>query len=292
MPTRLVLLIAAALGLLASPSAAFAWGSEGHQIVAEIARAYMTPQALARVDALLATDRSNSLTPHDMASEAVWADLYHAAGHKETAQWHFVDLEITGPDLKAACFGLPDPGPVASKGPADDCIIDKISEFARELVDPATDPDERLIALRYVLHFVGDIHQPLHAIDNHDRGGNCVLLNLGGPRSQNLHAYWDTAVVRALGPDPVATARTLIAAITPDEIRSWASGSPKDWAMESFEIARTTAYTLGSRPGCDGNQGPIDLPSGYAETARRTAAVQLEKAGVRLAVVLNGAFGA
>jgi S1/P1 Nuclease len=288
MSTKLAGLLLASAVL--APARAHAWGYEGHEIIAEIARAYMTPAALAKVDALLAGDVSNSLTAHDMASEATWADAYRGAGHKETASWHFVDIELDRPDVKSACFGFPPAADPASSGPAEDCIIDKISEFTAELASPANPADERLLALKYVLHFVGDIHQPLHAADNHDRGGNCVSLALGGPRTQNLHGYWDTGVVQAIGSDPVAVSKSLIASITPADVRRWSSGGPKDWAMESFEIAGAGAYTLGSKPGCDGGQGAIPLPPGYAEAARKTASIQLEKAGVRLAIVLNHAF--
>ncbi len=276
---------------LSAPSPTLAWGFEGHQIVAEIARAFMTPKALASVDTMLVSDHSNNLTPHDMPSEAVWADVYRGAGHKETAQWHFIDIELDKPDLKIACFGYPDPGRSASQGPADDCITDKITEFAKELANPATDADERIVALRYLLHFVGDVHQPLHAADNHDRGGNCVSLSLGGPRSQNLHSYWDTAVVEAWGTDPVAVSKTLIATITPEQIKTWSHGGAKDWAAESYEVARQSVYTpLGPKSGCDGWNGPTALPQGYAEQAKNVAGVQLQKAGVRLAMVLNSAL--
>jgi len=173
------------LALFVLPANAFAWGFEGHEIVADIARAYMTPAALATVDAMLAAD-TDTLTPHDMLSEATWADRYRGAGHPETASWHFVDTELDHPDLKAACFGFPAQAAVASQGPAQDCIVDKIDAFSRELADATTAAPERLLALKYLLHFVGDVHQPLHASDNHDRGGNCVLLALGGPRTVNL----------------------------------------------------------------------------------------------------------
>jgi hypothetical protein len=274
-----------------APITAHAWGAEGHQIVAQIARAYLTPAVLTKVDALLAGDTSNPLTPHDMASEAVWADVYRGAGHKETVQWHFVNIELDKPDLASACFNFPSlGGRAASEGPADDCITDKITEFAKALSNPATSPQERITALRYVLHFVGDIHQPLHAADNHDRGGNCVQLALGGPRTQNLHSYWDTGVVEALGTDPVATSRRLVAAIKPEQAKLWSSGGPKAWAAESFDVARRSVYTIGSKPGCDGGQGPIPLPAGYADAAKVVVTEQLQKAGIRLALVLNSAF--
>ena len=285
---RRLALLAAAVALTVS-GPAHAWGYEGHEIVALIARAELTPAVRAKVDALLAQDQ-DPLTAHDMAAEATWADAYRSAGHRETAQWHFVDLELDGPDLHAACFGEPAPAQPASAGPAQDCVVDKVREFVAELASPATAQPERLLALKYLLHFVGDLHQPLHASDNHDRGGNCVPVSLGGSRTVNLHAYWDTVVVQALGSDPATVAATLDARITPAQRAAWQQGDPAAWATDSNQVARSTAYTVGSPPGCQSDAAPIALPTGYDATAQAVAALQLEKAGVRLAMVLNTAL--
>ncbi len=285
------LLIAASVtSAVLAPTAALAWGYEGHQVVADIARAELTPAVRAKVDAILATD-PDTLTGPDMASRATWADAWRGAGHRETAQWHFVDTELDGSaNLDAACFGHPAPNQPASAGPAQDCVVDKVQEFSAELAAPGTAPAERLLALKYLLHFVGDMHQPLHASDNHDRGGNCVLLSLGGSRTQNLHAYWDTAVVEAFGRDPAQVATLLSGRITPALRRQWQQGTPAGWAQEAFQVARTAAYTIGSPAGCQSDASPIALPDGYAERAQGAAAVQLERAGVRLGTMLNAAL--
>ena len=287
---RLAMALLALMTVVATPGSASAWGYEGHEVVAAIAQRYLTPMVRARVDTMLAAD-TDTLTAHDMEDESTWADRYRSAGHPETGAWHFVDIELDHPDLASACFDFPASGPLAPQGPAQDCIVDKLTEFTRELGDAATPPAERLLALKYVLHFVGDIHQPLHAADNHDKGGNCVLISLGGARTVNLHSYWDTAVVEALGPDPQTIAATLERDITPQRKATWQAGDPKSWALESFGVARASAYTLGSRPGCNGDQAPISLTPAYAASARQAAAMQLEKAGVRLAWVLNRALG-
>lgn len=232
------------------------------------------------MDAFLAAD-ADTLTAHDMASEATWAYAYRGAGHRETAQRHFVDIEIDHPDEDAACFGHPAQGPTAATGPAQDCIVDKIDAFAAELRNTATSAPERLLALKYLLHFVGDLHQPLHASDNHDRGGNCVQVSLGGVRSTNLHSYWDTAVVQSLGDDPQTVADELRKQITPKDLAAWRSGTPRSWAMEAFGVGQAVVYRIGSRPGCDPGRAPISLPTGYAEQAQAAAARQLEAAGVR-----------
>jgi hypothetical protein len=288
------LALVAATCALGLPARALAWGNEGHEIVAAIAQGYLTPQVRAKVDQMLAADQ-DTLTAHDMLEEATWADRYRVS-HKETGEWHYVDIELDHPDLKAACYDFPAAGPVASQGPGHDCVVNKVSEFAKELHDPATPTAERLLALKFLLHFLGDMHQPLHDVDNHDKGGNCVLLSLGGPRQVNLHSYWDTVVVQGLGDDPRATAEMLAHRITPENKAAWEKGDAESWALEGFDIARTSVYTLGSKPGCasdhqGSDQSPVSLPPGYDEAARQIATVQLEKAGVRLAAVLNRALG-
>lgn len=279
----------AIIGTLGFPTAALAWGGEGHEIVAALARGYLTPQVREKVDQMLATDQ-DTLTAHDMLSESNWADRYRS-DHKETGEWHYVDIELDHPDLKEACFGFPVADSVASQGAAHDCVVNKVSEFTRELASPATPAGERLLALKFLLHFVGDMHQPLHDVDNHDKGGNCVLLSLGGPRQVNLHSYWDTVVVQGLGDDSRAVAETLAHRITSENKADWEKGDPASWALEGFRVAQSVVYTIGSKPGCASDPTPIGLPPGYDTTAREVAAVQLEKAGVRLAAILNRALG-
>ena len=284
-----LLLSLIALAASGAASTAHAWGFEGHQVIAAVARQRLTPQVRAKVEAILETD-TDPLTGHDLENEATWADRYRGAGHLETGDWHFVDIELDHPDLTTACAGFPAQGPRASRGPAKDCVVDKIDAFASELSAPATSPDERLLALKYLLHFVGDVHQPLHASDNHDRGGNCVLLALGGPRAVNLHSYWDTTVVQALGSDPDAVAADLLKAITPEQATAWSKGDAKAWAQESYAVAKAKVYSVATPPGCDRDAAPVSLPAGYAAEAQAAARVQLSKAGVRLAMLLNQAL--
>ena len=274
-----------------SRSRAHAWGPEGHQVVAAIARSYLTDAVRAKVDAILSAD-PDTLTGRDMIARANWADAWRdAAGHRETAPWHFVDIELDHPDLGTACFDYPNPPGPASAGPAQDCVVDKVDAFVAELGDPATTPAERVLALKYLLHFVGDMHQPLHASDNHDKGGNCVHVTLDGAPPINLHRYWDTNVVEEQDPDPLHLADRLRARITARDRLDWERGTPRDWAMEAFAVARRTAYTIGSSPGCDSPApAPTALSPAYDAAARSAAALQLERGGVRLALVLNRAL--
>ncbi len=123
---------------------------------------------------------------------------------------------------------------------------------------------------------------------NHDRGGNEVRVVLNGER-KNFHAVWDTDVVNALGDDPGAVAATLERQITPEEQRQWSRGSVVDWSNQSFQIAKTQIYS--TLPGTGGTDAPIILPPDYPQREADVTRTQLERAGVRLAVLLNKVLG-
>jgi hypothetical protein len=283
-----------ASGSLASVPAC-AWGDEGHEVIGLIAEAYLEPAVRARVQALLADD-DTQLTAKDIAHEATWADKYRDSDrnstkvrYNQTRNWHFVDLELDGVDVNGACFGRPalPAGTDASAGPAKDCVIDKIDEFTAELERPATGARERRLALEFLLHLIGDLHQPLHAGDDHDRGGNGKIVTAPEIAPGSLHHYWDTEFVARLGANETEIAQRLIAKITASERAKWSSGTPADWAMESFSVARSHAYGL--LPAAS-TASHYELSSAYVSDATTVTAEQLSKAGVRLAHVLNQAL--
>src|SRR5258708_15011447 len=129
----------------AHPRQALAWGAAGQKVVALIAQSFLETDVRKRVNALLAADTA-SLTAHDIASAATWADKFRdsntGGARLKTRQWHFVDIEISAPDLDKACFNHPPipAGTVASDGPAADCAVDQIEEFAAEFANPRPDP--------------------------------------------------------------------------------------------------------------------------------------------------------
>jgi hypothetical protein len=166
--------------------------------------------------------------------------------------------------------------------------VDKIDEFVAELKDPATSDAERLLALQFILHFVGDIHQPLHASDDHDRGGNQETVKAASVKKPgNLHGFWDTQFVAMQGRGKTAIAKKLIAQITPAQRTQWGSGSAADWAKESFASAKVNAYGPLPTPTSPHH---YTLPKSYVTNAKGVVAEQLSKAGVRLAFVLNNAL--
>jgi hypothetical protein len=284
------------MAALAAPAApAFAWGDEGHEIVAHVAEHYLKPVVRARAQALLGLDASG-MTATDLAAEATWADKYRDSDrhtsmirYDHTRLWHFVDLELDGPNIDAACFDHPGvaAGTPASQGPAQDCVVDKIEQFRTELASASTSAAERLAALQFLLHFVGDLHQPLHASDDHDQGGNRKRVSAEGERAGNLHHYWDTEFVLQLGSDPAQVADALIKKITPEQLHQWRSGTPRDWALETFAVARASVYA----PLPPANEwGSYRLSAGYVANATAAVATQLSRAGVRLALLLNEAL--
>jgi hypothetical protein len=278
------------------PAAAYPWGDEGHEVIGLIADHYLEPAVRTKVNAILADDATHLTPTTQISSEATWADKYRDSdrnttkvNYNRTRNWHFVDLELQAPDLKAACFGQP-PLPKeipASAGPANDCVVDKIDEFAAELKKSTTSETEKRFALQFILHFIGDVHQPLHASDDHDRGGNLKTVTAPGIAPNNLHHDWDTEFVNLIGSNEAAIAQQLIANITDAQRSQWQTGTAADWAAETFAVAKDHSYGLlpvGDEP------NHYQLSAAYVADAITVTQQQLSKAGVRLAFVLNQAL--
>ena len=276
-------------------SNAFGWGDEGHEIIGLVADHYLDPGVRARVNVILKADKTKLTPSTDIAHEATWADKYRDSDrnttkkrYNQTHQWHFVDIELQDGDLDAACFGHPPLGSsVASKGPPQDCVVDKVDEFTAELASASTSTTERRLALQFLLHFVGDIHQPLHSSDDHDIGGNAKNVSAAGFKAGKLHGYWDTQFVQRLGQDPNEVADMLINNITDVQFEEWSQGTASDWAMEAFAVGRDHTYGMLPQPNA---KGSYRLTATYVNDATAVVAVQLSKAGVRLAKVLNEAL--
>lgn len=261
--------IIAALVLI--PNAAYAWGREGHQIIALIAARELSPAAKSGVADLLGEPDASSA----MERYSTWADEIRPS-RRDTAPWHYVDIEIDSNGYEGA-----------RDCPHDDCVVGQIDRDISILKDKSLVKPVRAEALRFLIHFVGDVHQPLHCGDNHDRGGNEVRVSLNGD-STNLHAVWDTAVVRALGDNPATVAAQLSAKITPTEQTAWSKGATVTWADECWSVAKRDVYS--GLSGHGGTTVPVILSPDYARIKASITAEQLERAGVRLAAVLNGVF--
>jgi len=247
--------------VLVLPSPVWAWGAEGHEIVAVMALGELTPAAKARVTVLLG---SQTMLVH----EANWADEIREQ-RPQTGPWHYVDIPLAAPvyDVARDCGDR-------------NCVVEQI-EFARRVLgDPRASAGARQDALRFLIHLIADVHQPLHAEDNHDHGGNAVHVNWMGERT-NLHHVWDTQLVAALGFNVVSIADSLEKGVTLAQRKAWAGGTPAGWANESHALARDVIYP----PLHDRMQAR--LPYDYAQQMAPVTRMQLAKAGVRLAWLLN-----
>jgi hypothetical protein len=282
--------------LIANTSPAFAWGDQGHEMVALIADHYLKPVVRTKVKAILSGDATHLTPDTGTASEATWADKFRDSDrnttkihYDQTHNWHFVDIELDGPDIDAACFNHPvvPAGTVASESAAEDCVVDKIDEFAAELKDAATPADEKRMALQFLLHFVGDVHQPLHSSDDHDAGGNQKEVKADGADANSLHHYWDTEFVLRIGSDPKKAAQRIIASITPGQLKTWKKGDTSAWAMESYTASTLWTYR---GLGAPDSAGKYTLSTTYVRNATNIASRQLARAGVRLSVLLNSAL--
>lgn len=250
------------------PAPAWAWGPEGHEVIAHLAAMNLTPKARAEVATLLGGEAEAS-----MAIASNWADEVRDA-RPETAKWHYVNLEIDG-DLHYT--------------PARDCIADNcaVAQILRdEAVLKSNDaPAAKVEALKFLIHLVGDIHQPLHAGENNDGGGNGPQVSYRQSKRMSLHHFWDNDMVISLGKDTVGIARTINDALNPAQKAAlMASGTPAAWAEESASIAKTVIYkqTNGDR---------ITVLSDTVVMAdAQISRLRLAKAGYALAGMLNAAF--
>ena len=249
---------------------ALAWGTEGHAVVADIAAAHLTDPARRQVRALLDADGKTSLD-----QVASWADMVRMQ-RQDTGPWHYVDIP-----LEADRY---DP---ARDCPDGQCVVAKIADFAKVLAASSEITRDRIEALAWITHFVGDIHQPLHAEDHNDKGGNEVPVAGFGKRA-NLHGIWDTDFIERDDPDARNLAKRLDARITPNLAREWSASQPDDWANESHRIAQNVGYgMLPTMPSPRTRPEPEEIDAAYSKAATEAIEFRLMQAGIRLAKVLN-----
>jgi hypothetical protein len=253
----------AALLCLGGIVPAFGWGPEGHSLVARLAAARLTPAAAARVAEILGPGTT-------LASISSWADQVRRA-RTESGPWHYVDIPINQPHLD-----------MARDCPNGACVVAKIEDFEKVLAAPDSKPEQRKEALMFIVHFVGDMHQPLHCSDNKDKGGNDVKLQFFGNPS-NLHSLWDSGMLGKMGTEDEMFAK-LNERLTPGRAKKWGKGTVESWADQIHKTAQKTTY--GKLPKVQAG-GQIQIDAKYREMAHPLIETELEKAGARLAFVLN-----
>ncbi len=284
MPIRSLILFC--LALIAWGAPANAYWEYGHETVARIALDQVRPDTRAKIIALLRQGRlletpDCPVTTIEQAS--VWADCIKPLGDRfaYAYSWHYQNVDICKPfDLKGACKD-------------GNCVSAQVERQARLLADVKVPRRERLMALAFLVHFMGDLAQPMHAGDRGDKGGNDVKANYGlvGGRT-NLHSIWDGYLAERAISTPPGGATGLVAGMSADERGAVAGGSVTDWSRESWAAARTQAYA-----------SLIGDPCGDKPTARPTlseAKVQklipllrhdVAAGGLRLARLLDDALG-
>lgn len=251
------------------PASGAVWGGDGHRLVCEIAWRYLTPQARAFVTALRQGESGT------FPESCTWADEIRDE-RPETYNYHFINIppRLSGMDWQRDCGD-----------PAKRCAPWAIRHYTVILADSTKSATERLDALRFVSHFVGDLHQPLHAGRPADRGGNDIVVSFFGDRGTSerpvqLHSIWDSRIMRRAGLRWPQSAEDLVAGIAPADVAAWSNSDVVGWANESYRIDEELAYT--APPGSD-------VEDAYYLRALPVVKQRLRQAGVRLAHLLNEA---
>ncbi len=280
-------LIAALAALWIFPVAgATAWYPEGHEVVAIIAADNLAPAALSQAARILGVADEKRIVAMAMAAASIRPDTEFRAD-PATHPWHYISLCLndTPADMPARC-------------PGGNCVTAKIDEFARRLKERDYDQWGAAGDLAFLIHFVGDIHQPLHAASNSDRGGTCQPVDVDPPE-ENLHFAWDDAVVvqleHQLGTNNPRATATALERIYPPPARSAKPVRVEQMAWESHELAKTDVYGAlhiprqpCSPPAChSATPGKVAISDAYMEREAQVAGKRLAQAGYRLAAILN-----
>ncbi len=259
--------------LLLVPSSLFAWGQAGHRITAQVAERRLGKTSPELKEAL------RLLKAAHLADVATQADeLRNQLGTSHTAEWHFVDIPLSANsfDANRDCA-------------LSDCIITRIDQFRAILANPKEKEVRRREALLYLIHFVGDIHQPLHC-EGDARGGNGVHVTFDGdhvpgntkpdPKNDNLHFVWDVSLItfEELGEQAFVN-HLFNETLNGRDPATLDGGTTLDWALESHKIAQDVQVADGT-----------DLDDTYMDNNAEVADEQLLAGGLRLARVIKSAL--
>ena len=273
MKARLFLAAASALGVL-SPSPAFAWGKTGHRVVAAIADAQLSGLARAHVRELLGGAES-------LDEAATWPDEMRSAPdpfwQKTATPWHYVTLN----------------GIVYDHAPSEGDALEALNRFRATLQDPDASLADKQLALRFIVHLVGDLHQPLHVGKCCDKGGNDVKVSWFG-KPTNLHAVWDSAMVDDEQLSFTELASKLERHTSEKDVVDWWDINPRDWISESAQLREGIYADIPPAKArkdkkAKGEALP-DLSYSYVYKFTPVMERRLQQAGVRLAAFLNDIY--
>jgi len=263
---------------LASSFDVFAWGGQGHRLVGLIAADRLTPVAKQNVAWLL-----DGQTLADVAS---WPDTI-TGDQVQTSYWHYLNIppEATGYDRDRDCPRQPGVEAGSRGDRWRDCVVDRIPYWEERLGNPKLDRADRATALKYVVHFIGDLHQPFHALGV-GRGGNDVKVRIFGqsdcgndparPVPCNLHSVWDSRLIARHNLDEPTYFAALKKLIADKNLGAQPSGTPVQWAEQSFKLGKEALVKDGE-----------NIDEGYYQRHITVIDERMALAGVRLAADLN-----
>lgn len=260
---RQTVMLAAAV-TLATPSAAFAWGQTGHRVIGEIAQENISGKTRAEIELILGEE--------DLAEASTWADEERSNPdnfwQREAGPYHYVTVPK---GQTYAEVGAPEEGDALSA----------LARFTQTVRDANASREDKALALKFIVHIVGDVHQPLHAGNGDDRGGNDVKVRWFGDET-NLHAVWDSRLIDSRSLSYSEYARWLEREIKPSDAIAWWTADPQVWIAESTQI-RDTIYPTG-------DQSNQSLGYAYQYEHLGTAEMRLKQGGIRLAAYLDQVF--
>ena len=260
-----VKMVAMGMALFALPSPALAWGKTGHRVVAALADAQLSGLARAHVKELLGVE--------SLDEAATWPDDMRSAPgqfwQKTATPWHYVTLN----------------GIVYDHAPPEGDALDALNRYRATLQDPNASLADKQLALRFIVHLVGDLHQPLHVGKCCDKGGNEVKVKWFG-RDLNLHSVWDSALVEEEQLSFTELAAKLQRHTSNADVLAWWDINPRDWISESGQL-RETVYP---EPNRKDPKAPPELSYGYVYKYTPLMEQRLKQAGVRLAAYLNDIY--
>jgi S1/P1 Nuclease. len=255
---------------------AFPWGKVGHQTIGYIAQANLSPATIEKLKPLLQGE--------SLADISTWADDIKRR-KRSTGVWHYIDLpireNITEQDI---------PRFYSKHGHVDGNLVSQVKKEIAELRSGHGSLQDRQETLKFLVHFIEDAHMPLHCADDNDAGGNDKQVRFFAPNSRsgrghldNLHSLWDNLIEVKAMEDPTELAERLNREFNASQKQKWTTGSIDDWVWESYSIAKNRIY-----PGfLAGPVSAFGLPRNYFNEMRPVVDEQLEKAGVRLARLLE-----
>lgn len=242
------------------------WGYTGHRTIGQLAENHLTPAAKSAIKDLLG-DTS-------IADACTWADdARRDPQFKATANWHFLNLPLglSFKDFKAMIDTI-----------GDDNVYNALRKAENQLADKNTPKQQQVYALKFILHLVGDLHQPMHISRAEDKGGNTIQLNYEG-KGTNLHSLWDTKLLEHESADYKGLALKYDN-ISAQDIKQWQKDPLVQWLWESYQISSQLYAEVDA-------MGKQVIDDTYYQKYQPVVQKRIQQAAIRLAGVLNGIYG-